>query len=427
MLYISKVELKNFRCFEDVTIEADVGGAVAPWTLLTGDNASGKTTLLKAIALGLCDGSSAAGLLRESDSGYIRHDKDLGRVRISLVESEGDRAGQEFRITTTLTQLDSRLESLHQETEPSKDFPWRQIFVCGYGAGRGTSGTGDIADYTAISAVYNLFNYTEGLQNPELAIRRLPYRSQRRQGVLEVLRRILNLTHISLAENGSRDKGIIVRDPRDVDVALRDLADGYKSTFLWVTDFLGWALTSGRKLATDVDGIVIIDELEQHLHPKWQKQIIKTLREVWPRVQFFTSTHSPLVARSFHPPAEDNGPYRHYHLRNSETSNSIEGVLVPSLWGSRTDQILASQAFDFELDDDPDVERILMSLSLLAGNEFLTDQQRKQAEDYLVMVKRIESMRTGQTEPERSASFWADITRRAAIDALDQEVGGTEE
>ena len=84
-----------------------------------------------------------------------------------------------------------------------------QIFVCGYGAGRGTSGTGDIADYTAISAVYNLFNYTEGLQNPELAIRRLPYRSDRRQGVLEVLRRILNLTDISLAENGSRDKGII--------------------------------------------------------------------------------------------------------------------------------------------------------------------------------------------------------------------------
>ena len=215
--------------------------------------------------------------------------------------------------------------------------------------------------------MYNLFNYTEGLQNPELAIRRLPYRSDRRQGVLEVLRRILNLTDISLAENGSRDKGIIVRDPRDVDVALRDLADGYKSTFLWVTDFLGWALTSGRKLATDVDGIVIIDELEQHLHPKWQKQLIKTLREVWPRVQFFTSTHSPLVARSFHPPAEDDGPYRHYHLRNSETSNSIEGVLVPSLWGSRTDQILASQAFDFELDDDPDVERILMSLSLLVS------------------------------------------------------------
>ena len=105
----------------------------------------------------------------------------------------------------------------------------------------------------------------------------------------------------------------------------------------------------------------------------------------------------------------------------------VEGVLVPSLWGSRTDQILASQAFDFELDDDPDVERILMSLSLLAGNEFLTAEQRKQAEDYLVMVKRIESMRTGQTAPERSALFWADITRRAAIDALDQEVGGTEE
>ena len=38
---------------------------------------------------------------------------------------------------------------------------------------RGTSGTGDIAGYSVINAVYNLFNYSEGLQNPELTIRRL--------------------------------------------------------------------------------------------------------------------------------------------------------------------------------------------------------------------------------------------------------------
>ena len=48
--------------------------------------------------------------------------------------------------------------------------------------------------------------------------------------------------------------GISVRDPRNVEVALRDLADGYKSTFLWVTDFLGWATSFGSKLNKSTTG-----------------------------------------------------------------------------------------------------------------------------------------------------------------------------
>jgi len=52
--------------------------------MVTGDNATGKTTLLKAIALGLCDQSSAAGLLRESDSGYIRRNDRTATIDIEL-------------------------------------------------------------------------------------------------------------------------------------------------------------------------------------------------------------------------------------------------------------------------------------------------------------------------------------------------------
>ena len=209
---------------------------------MTGDNASGKTTLLKAIALGLCDRSSAAGLLRESDSGYIRNGQESGTIKIHLVDREENGSQNEYQIKTTLTRLNSQLESLDQVTEPSEGFPWDRIFVCGYGAGRGTSGTGDIAGYTAISAVYNLFNYSEGLQNPELTIRRLHYGSDRQKTVLTTLESILSLSEFHLAENGTSEMGISVRDPRKVNIALRDLADGYKSTFLWVTDFLGWAL-----------------------------------------------------------------------------------------------------------------------------------------------------------------------------------------
>ena len=423
MLYVSKVRLRNFRCFEDVTLEPDVSAGVAPWILLTGDNASGKTTLLKAIALGLCDRSSAAGLLRESESGYIRHSEELGSIRIELADPRSEEREAEYWIETTLQRDNRHMETLDQKTKPNP-FPWDDIFVCGYGAGRGTSGTGDIAGYTAINAVYNLFNYTEGLQNPELTIRRRG-RGRRQDLILDTLKNITKLEELQLAENGSRGMGISVRDDRKAQIALRDMADGYKSTFLWITDFLGWALESSNNTEADLRGIVIIDEIEQHLHPRWQRRIIPDLKTIWPSIQFFAATHSPLVTRSFQT-FDHVEPHQHYHLRNGQDGNNVEAVKVPPLGNHRTDQILATEAFDFLLDADPDAERILEELSLLVGNEFLTKEEKERVDYYLEQVRQIQSIRTGQTQTERSAAELIELTQQSLTNRLEQQLRGSQ-
>ena len=420
MLYVNRVELENFRCFERVVLEADTSGSVAPWTLLTGDNASGKTTLLKAIALGLCDGSSAAGLLRESDSGYIRDGRESSTITIDLGRRSGESA-DEYRIVTSLFRLTDSLERLEQRTDPDEGFPWEEIFVCGYGAGRGTAGTGDIAGYTAISAVYNLFNYSEGLQNPELTVRRLHHNSpERSREVLALAKDILGLSSLTLAEGAARDAGLLVTDHRGFNVALRDLADGYKSTFLWLTDFLGWALATQHGSLHELDGIVIIDELEQHLHPKWQKNIIGGLQDAWPRVQFFAATHAPLLAKGFRS-LMDPGPHQHYHLQDSEDRQRVEAHPIASLAGERTDQVLASQAFDYVTDTDPDADQLLQELSLLSANPLTTADQRRRSEELLAMVEEVRAIRLGQTEIERSAAEWAEKTRDAILIALDAD------
>ena len=421
MLYINRVELENFRCFEKVTLEVDLSASVAPWTLLTGDNASGKTTLLKAIALGLCDRSSAAGLLRESDSGYIRRGCDSSTIKLYLSNRSEREPTDECSITTRLTQLTSNLERLDQETEPKDNFPWNEIFVCGYGAGRGTAGTGDISGYTAISAVYNLFNYSEGLQNPELTILRLQQSSDESNDALRIAEKILSLPSLRLAQDGASDAGIWVKDPRGIRVAMRDLADGYKSTFLWITDFLGWALVKQSVKAREIEGIVIIDEIEQHLHPKWQKTIIRMLRNTWPQIQFFAATHSPLVARSFRSVGTQS-PHRHYHLRNSDDGDGVEAVSIPPMGGKRTDQILASEAFDYLIDDDPDAEEILKELALLAGSGLLAPDDKKRALALQERVKEIQAIRKGQTDLEQSAAEWARMTRAAIIKDLGREM-----
>jgi len=254
-MYISRVKIEKIRCFDDIEILFDLKGEKSPWTMIVGDNATGKTSLLRSIAIGLCDESSAAGLLKESEEGYIRRGitKNRGKItrgKITICLKENSKYSKEYRIETRIEKIPVRkgtsekdyFEKVRQKTFPSKSFPWGKIFASAYAAGRGTVGTGDIAGYSVINAVYNMFNYNEGLQNPELTIHRVTENFSRKK-VFKILKMLLPKT-----ENFELGRsGLTVDGPWGTKMPLRDLADGYKSSFLWVTDFLGWALSYNNK------------------------------------------------------------------------------------------------------------------------------------------------------------------------------------
>ena len=51
----------------------------------------------------------------------------------------------------------------------------------------------------------------------------------------------------------------------------------------------------GLKAATETPGVVLIDEIDLHLHPRWQRSIMADLRRVFPKIQFIATTHSPII------------------------------------------------------------------------------------------------------------------------------------
>ena len=112
--------------------------------------------------------------------------------------------------------------------------------------------------------------------------------------IRELLKHVLNLKE--------RDKIFITPTGIDVKsnwgrIGLNSLGDGYKATVTWVMDFLSWRMLSGKSFEpSKMSGIIIVDEIEQHLHPRWQINIMQLLQESFPKVQFIASTHSPLVA-----------------------------------------------------------------------------------------------------------------------------------
>jgi len=310
-VYITKIELTNVRCFKNLELEFAHLGSSA---LLSADNGDGKTTILRSIAMGLCDESSSAALFRELPGKFVRKGVKEARIKIRLQNSprvhyEIETIVNSLPAFERVTQKVWKCEGKRREKLTQETFPWKNIFVCGYGAGRVTQGSGDYQKYAAVDAVYTLFCYDEPLQNPELAMRRLIDEARNRAGndaedreesagrelhfLCDILKDILNLEakdRVSLTSTGIQVKGHWGR------CSLGALGDGYKGTITWVLDLLWWrSLHSRLRDLKNMPGIVLVDEIEQHLHPRWQQKIMQLLHDTFPKIQFIATTHSPLV------------------------------------------------------------------------------------------------------------------------------------
>lgn len=313
MLYLTRLELRNIRCFPELVIDFKEPGSSA---VLIGDNGNGKSTVLRSLAMGLCDQNSAAALFRELPGNSVRKDsRGDSFIQVDL----RDRGGWRYRIRTDVIALEAferigqryfRVKGSGPLREIKQDeFPWSKMFVSGYGPGIRTSGSADYSRYAPVDAVYSLFRYDSVLQTPELVIRRLVSEAglhglQTGRRTLDRLKKALALVlNLKSAKAIGLDRtGITISGPWGRE-ELSALGDGYRATTTWTLDLISWWLLYDDAPAhefnvSDLAGIVIVDELEQHLHPRWQRTILPRLRTLFPKIQFVVATHSPLVASS---------------------------------------------------------------------------------------------------------------------------------
>lgn len=308
-------------------------------------------------------------------------------------------------------------------TIPSDGFPWHRVFACAYGMGRATGGTGDISGWSVINAVYNLFSYGEGLQNPELTILRIPDEKQRDYWLAQV-GRLLDIPDNAIHR---KDRGITISDPRwGDDMPLRDLADGYRATILWVADFVGWALAfdDGISNSEDICGIVLVDELEQHLHARWQRRIVTQLRQLFPKVQFIVTTHSPFIAASIgdltDPPANDR-------LVLSEIDPDTKAARLEALdtmQAYRFEQVIASRAFRYVVEENEALEESIKRASKLSDlGEKRTKEEQREYDELKAKLKGAPFLR-GRSSVERDIEKeeLADLKRRER-EAVQKERG----
>lgn len=366
-MYITKVVLENVRCFEKLEFDLSSGNDVHKWGVILGDNGFGKTTILRSIAMGLCDKTGASGLLQDTYGDWVRWGEKEATIKIDLWDGD-----EKYLITTTIhNEAGSELETVEQET--TKDFPWEKIFVCGYGANRSILGSEHYEKYSLADALYTLFSYGQPSQSPELMLRRRALTQEEVNEVCKWLDEVLMLKEGSTKLDGG---GIKIKSLWEHNVYLGSLPDGQVSMLTMVLDMLGWASLKGLKEQKNrLSGIILIDEVEQHLHPRWQKYIMRNLHNVFPNLQFIGTTHSPLCAiGTANLPSADKVSSLLLLRHEGDHVEGQDKVRPPQ--GRRADQVLTSSFFGLDVARSDDTQQKIEKYSQLLSKASRTEDDQ---------------------------------------------------
>ncbi len=367
-LAITGISLSNIRCFENIDLSFVTPAGFNNFILFFGNNGTGKTTLLRSIALGLCDPTTTSGLMEMLPGSLLREKEGIGKIKIEL----SDYSNRNWSIETILRRDSNGLVSIEQNV--SDNFPRSKIFACAYGASRRGFGSNDYEDYSLRNSLLTLFDYDSSLQNPELALRRIQAQGYNINDITERIDSVLMLetgsTRIGIDSTGIRIKG-----PWGDFMPLGGLGDGFQATLGWIADMCGWSLFyQPLSFIKGLSGIVLIDEVEQHLHPSWQREIIKLLHQQFPNIQFIVTSHAPMCALGTTALPEHASSIVALYQANE----SVEAVKYDAPFNQRADQVLTSPLFGLFSASGFDVTSNIQRYAYLASKDSLNNDEKKE-------------------------------------------------
>lgn len=342
--YITRIELENIRSFKNLSINLKTNKSPRMLSVIIGRNGTCKSTLLRCIALALCHESEGNALLAELGGQLVAEKARFGSIALGMANMNGEDIGY---IEVEIVKKGDR-DLIKKRVFDTIE---REFFVCGYGSDRGIVGITDkVRDYRVFDSVATLFDYTRSLGNIELTLRRLEdYLGSKKyiramKGIYRVL--ALGPKHKIYIDKGG---GVKVSGPEiGKEISLDGWADGYRMTLNWLIDLYRWAILADAVTeAGGIKGILLIDEIDQNLHPAMQKVILNEISKALPELQIFATTHSPITAMGTE---SENIIALH---REDDIVNPAE---VPSLVGYSTDDVLVEKAL-FGVDPYPEYTR----------------------------------------------------------------------
>ena len=433
--YFLSLSLENVRSFGDKqTISfARPDGKPAQWTIILGDNGVGKTTVLKALAaLRPVPSQNIKGVYEPAYSfkNVIKWNIRRNANTMASMMSYTARPGIKL---TQIEMVSPKPVANHIIIEPSLEHKGKlglgtkvqndlaAGLVCyGYGAGRtvgnSTIGENPANDDTCIS----LFDDRADLLNPEEWFLNIDYGSKlagdnaeqlnkARTLVEEMLKKVLlGVTELRIASTGTPQKPQISLEFLlfDTWVRLRDMSLGYQTLVVWLTDFASKLFIRYPDSPNPLEepAIVLIDEIDLHLHPSWQRKLLGFLSDIFQNTQFIATAHSPLVVQA----AGDEGA--NVVLLRREGDQTVVVTDVEDVRGWRVDQILTSSFYNLDTARSLETEKKLARQATLLNKQKLNAKERQELD---ALTLELEGQPMGSTgAEEEEAELLRQITAR---------------
>jgi len=277
--FINSMRVYDFKQFSSFQIDFS-----KQINIIIGQNAIGKTTLLQAIALGLLQENSP-----DKDNRYWQY---ISKNEYeSTIEISHNKTDKKVKI------LKTRRDIYHKDFTP---------FLLAYGSNFFTDYREsnsivkrmldetiieDFAHTIFLEHTDKFWNVLSILQN--LTISNHKKAKEKKKIIIETINKFLELEEYMLIEDTSNKQFYFNKNNDNNQLSLEDLSEGYRGNVLLITDMLIKILGVGYTPET-IEGIILIDEFDKHLHPKWQSKLVTQLTDTFPKIQFIMTTHNPM-------------------------------------------------------------------------------------------------------------------------------------
>jgi len=404
MLYLKRLEIENVRCFSkkqriDFT---DGDGKISQWTVILGDNGTGKTSILRSIVSLLPSPVSFLEKRNHTDTEYdlsinnrwrnawdVKHKDGDQDSKMTLVVAECEIAftneEMEIPLSYTLSHKTSNFDIFNLLTSKFDTKVLSRVYCFAYGANRKMAEK-SLSDESFSNTSDTLFRDDALLPNSSEYFLRLDYETAKSRKGNEELRKVKELL-LKVLPNGVQDIQVVKsgRLQREVQVKtsfgwvkLNELSLGYKTSIAWLIDFATKMIYYHEKSETPFDepAILILDEIDLHMHPAWQQEIIENLTKIFSKTQFIVTAHSPLIAQA---------ALNSNLVLVRRTGDHIKVINEPDIVRSwRIDQVLTSDLFGLKDSRNKKIEKLLTRRRNLLMKDELNDVENEE-------LKKLES------------------------------------
>jgi len=284
---IKNISIKNIKGFSDISINFNTKNQT---NLILGINGRGKTTILQLIAVVLQQLDSK--VLSKKWNQIVKKGKTEGFFSLQFENHN------ELELKINVTENDDIVFVSGMDTyQKIKD----DLLILAYGSYRRTSERYDNEkdNYQCVSSLFG-DNYLKNIKTPGVA----NYLKNNFNYIKDLINKIFKTAEIEsqVLLDSFDDYSFYFTTPTNKadKISFDALAEGYKAVFVWLIDMIiriverGYTIFSTEK----INGIIMIDEIDLHLHPAWQRTFMPTLNSIFPNIQFIITSHSPFVIQS---------------------------------------------------------------------------------------------------------------------------------